>query len=188
MMTLQTARQLLRAGGNLADLGEAIGVVVSSPQSSVVDLLLSLKHGGFVAEQASLALYKRLGRKIPSDRGRLQTDLPRWLEWMESDRSDTVDDVSASTPDGQIAKVKRAELHELLTYSLDRTERLVLVLYYYEEMNFAEIGLVLDMEPSRVQIVYQRILAFLRRVFLRDAKPAQRLFSDLANQPKGHAP
>jgi len=178
-MTFETAGQTIRSGGTMAELGEAIGVLISSPGSSIIDLLLALKHGGFVAEQAALALYKRLNRKLPADHKNLETKLHSWLEWLESDRSDCESEWD-DTPEGRIAREKHAELVDLLTYALKREERLILLLYYYEEMTFEQIGLVLEMDVSRVQSIYRELLAFLRRVYLRDAKPAQRLFSDLA--------
>ena len=44
-------------------------------------------------------------------------------------------------------------------------ERLVLVLYYYEDLTMAEIGLVLNLSESRVSQIHKEILARLRQRF-----------------------
>jgi hypothetical protein len=56
---IDEAREVLIKGGDLVELAEAIGTIISDPSSSVDDVRLGLKHGGLVAEQATLELQRR---------------------------------------------------------------------------------------------------------------------------------
>jgi len=62
-------------------------------------------------------------------------------------------------------KVSRQLLTDYLTRGLAREERLVLVLYYFEEMTMAEIGSVLNLSESRVSQIHKEILQRLRQRF-----------------------
>ncbi|NLH43690.1 MAG: sigma-70 family RNA polymerase sigma factor, partial [Planctomycetes bacterium] len=50
----------------------------------------------------------------------------------------------------------------LLTKGLTRAERLIIVLYYYEEMTMKEIGATLDLSESRVSQMHSSIVARLK--------------------------
>ena len=50
----------------------------------------------------------------------------------------------------------------LLTKGLSRAERLIVILYYYEEMTMKEIGVTLDLSESRVSQMHSSILARLK--------------------------
>ncbi len=63
------------------------------------------------------------------------------------------------------AKVSREFLTDYITRGLTREERLVLILYYYEELTMAEIGLVLDLSESRVSQIHKDVLGRLRQRF-----------------------
>lgn len=63
------------------------------------------------------------------------------------------------------AKVAREFLTDYITRGLTREERLVLILYYYEDLTMAEIGLVLDLSESRVSQIHKDVLARLRQRF-----------------------
>ena len=62
-------------------------------------------------------------------------------------------------------KVSRELLTKHLTQSLEREERLVVILYYFEEMTMAEIGSVLNLSESRVSQIHKEILQRLRHRF-----------------------
>lgn len=62
-------------------------------------------------------------------------------------------------------KVSREILTEHLAKGLAREERLVLVLYYFENMTMADIGAVLDLSESRVSQIHKEILMRLRQRF-----------------------
>ena len=62
----------------------------------------------------------------------------------------------------QRVEVQRQDLQSLLTKGLSRAERLIVILYYYEEMTMKEIGITLDLSESRVSQMHSSILARLK--------------------------
>jgi len=58
--------------------------------------------------------------------------------------------------------VQAGDLKRLITKGLSKNERLILILYYYEEMTMKEIGATLDLSESRVSQMHSAILARLR--------------------------
>ncbi len=69
-----------------------------------------------------------------------------------------------SDPAGRdpVNEAQRADLKDLLTRGLTRAERLILILYYYEEMTMKEIGSTLDLSESRVSQMHSAILDRLK--------------------------
>ncbi|QOJ14390.1 MAG: FliA/WhiG family RNA polymerase sigma factor [Planctomycetia bacterium] len=61
-----------------------------------------------------------------------------------------------------VAEAQRADLKELVVRGLSRDERLIIVLYYYEQMTMKEIGLTLDLSESRVSQMHSSILERLK--------------------------
>ena len=51
----------------------------------------------------------------------------------------------------------------LLTRDLSRSERLILILVYYEEMTFREVGVVLDLSAKKVTSIYKAMLEKLAK-------------------------
>ncbi len=74
-------------------------------------------------------------------------------------------DIRDHKTDDPATDVSREMLTEFITKGLSREERLVLVLYYFEEMTMAEIGSVLDLSESRVSQIHKEILERLRARF-----------------------
>ena len=58
--------------------------------------------------------------------------------------------------------VQRKDVKELVTRGLSRAERLIVILYYFEEMTMKEIGETLDLSESRVSQMHSAILERLR--------------------------
>jgi len=50
----------------------------------------------------------------------------------------------------------------MITKGLSRAERLIVTLYYYEEMTMKEIGATLDLSESRVSQMHSSILQRLK--------------------------
>lgn len=61
-----------------------------------------------------------------------------------------------------IMEIQRRDLRDLVTRGLTRAERLILILYYYEEMTMKEIGATLDLSESRVSQMHSSIINRLR--------------------------
>lgn len=69
-------------------------------------------------------------------------------------------------PDGRgsdpVTQAQKQDLRELVTRGLSRAERLIIVLYYYEQMTMKQIGQTLDLSESRVSQMHSAILDRLR--------------------------
>ena len=61
-----------------------------------------------------------------------------------------------------LTEAQKRDLKNLLTKGLTRAERLIIVLYYYEEMTMKEIGVTLDLSESRVSQMHSSIIARLK--------------------------
>ena len=61
-----------------------------------------------------------------------------------------------------VTEIQRKDLKELITRGLTRAERLILILYYYEEMTMKEIGMTLDLSESRVSQMHSSVLKRLK--------------------------
>ncbi len=72
---------------------------------------------------------------------------------------DVIRDTRAESP---AFTVQKTDLQSLVTKGLSRAERLIVVLYYYEEMTMKEIGQTLDLSESRVSQMHSSILARLK--------------------------
>ena len=72
---------------------------------------------------------------------------------------DVIEDKRGRDP---ISEIQRKDLKDLMTRGLTRAERLILILYYYEEMTMKEIGMTLDLSESRVSQMHSAILVRLK--------------------------
>jgi RNA polymerase sigma factor for flagellar operon FliA len=61
-----------------------------------------------------------------------------------------------------LTEAQKRDLKSLLTRGLTRAERLIVVLYYYEEMTMKEIGATLDLSESRVSQMHSSIVQRLK--------------------------
>ncbi len=86
-------------------------------------------------------------------------------KWFETDSSkdvceiDVVEDARSVNP---FRSVQRRDIKDLVTRGLSRAERLIIILYYFEEMTMKEIGETLDLSESRVSQMHSSILVRLR--------------------------
>ncbi|MHC4575480.1 MAG: FliA/WhiG family RNA polymerase sigma factor, partial [Planctomycetota bacterium] len=72
---------------------------------------------------------------------------------------DVIKDRRSKSP---VIEAQKRDLKSLLTKGLTRAERLIIVLYYYEEMTMKEIGATLDLSESRVSQMHSSIIARLK--------------------------
>jgi RNA polymerase sigma factor for flagellar operon FliA len=85
-------------------------------------------------------------------------------KWFETDSNkdvreiDVLEDKRGADP---VREIQRKDLKELITKGLSRAERLIIILYYFEEMTMKEIGATLDLSESRVSQMHSSILARL---------------------------
>jgi len=74
--------------------------------------------------------------------------------------TDLVADRKAPNP---MQAVHQEDVRDLITKGLSKNERLILILYYYEEMTMKEIGATLDLSESRVSQMHSAIIDRLRQ-------------------------
>ncbi|MCA9078976.1 MAG: FliA/WhiG family RNA polymerase sigma factor [Planctomycetaceae bacterium] len=86
-------------------------------------------------------------------------------KWYETDSSkdvrevDIVEDQKGEDPTFGIQK---RDLMRLVTKGLNRNERLIIILYYYEELTMKEIGQTLGLSESRVSQMHSSIVGRLK--------------------------
>src|SRR5262245_22250564 len=86
-------------------------------------------------------------------------------KWFETDSNkdvreiDVLEDKRGADP---VREIQRKDLKDLMTKGLSRAERLIIILYYFEEMTMKEIGATLDLSESRVSQMHSSILARLK--------------------------
>jgi len=90
----------------------------------------------------------------------------------DSDRElqemDILEDAASSDP---VQELQKRDLRDVAMRGLTEAEKLILVLYYYEEMTMKEIGATLDLSESRVSQMHSSILNRVRRQ-IEDKVPA----------------
>lgn len=86
-------------------------------------------------------------------------------KWYETDsykdvrEIDILEDKKAEDP---THRLQNRDLMRLVTRGLNRNERLIIILYYYEEMTMKEIGQTLDLSESRVSQMHSSIIGRLQ--------------------------
>ena len=86
-------------------------------------------------------------------------------KWFETDSSKDIREIDVIQDNRQedpLAELQRRDLRLLITRGLSRAERLIVILYYYEEMTMKEIGMTLELAESRVSQMHSSILARLQ--------------------------
>ena len=86
-------------------------------------------------------------------------------KWFETDSHKDVREIDVledQRSDDPFRAAQRKDIKELVTRGLSRAERLIILLYYFEEMTMKEIGETLDLSESRVSQMHSAILARLR--------------------------
>ena len=132
-----------------------------SPTNEEIAKRLNLSQSEFdkVAKDASTVGLVSLSRK-----------------WFETDSNkdvreiDVLEDKKGADP---VRDLQRKDLKELITKGLSRAERLIIILYYFEEMTMKEIGATLDLSESRVSQMHTSIVQRLKTTLTNRAQDLQ---------------
>jgi RNA polymerase sigma factor for flagellar operon FliA len=73
-----------------------------------------------------------------------------------------IDIIKDNRSQNPLIEAQKRDLKHLFSKGLTRAERLIMVLYYYEEMTMKEIGATLDLSESRVSQMHTSIVARLK--------------------------
>ena len=87
-------------------------------------------------------------------------------KWFATDGSkdvseiDLIEDERGEDP---TSRMQRSDIIRMVTKGLSRNERMILILYYYEEMTMKEVGATLDLSESRVSQMHSAIISRLQQ-------------------------
>jgi len=97
-------------------------------------------------------------------------------KWFETDSNKDIREIDVQEDHRSInpfTTVQQKDIKDLVTRGLSRAERLIVILYYFEEMTMKEIGDTLDLSESRVSQMHSAILGRLRNQLEKRQKELQ---------------
>jgi RNA polymerase sigma factor for flagellar operon FliA len=88
-------------------------------------------------------------------------------KWFETDSYKDVreiDMLADKRGEDPTERLRKTEMVRMFTKGLSKNERLIIILYYFEEMTMKEIGLTLDLSESRVSQMHSAIVGRMRKL------------------------
>jgi RNA polymerase sigma factor for flagellar operon FliA len=128
---------------------------------------LEAKHGRTptpqeLAEQMGISVHELEKLQTDSSAVNLVSLDKKWYEtdsYKDVREIDILEDKRGEDP---TRRIQKTDLMRLVTKGLNRNERLIIILYYYEELTMKEIGATLDLSESRVSQMHSSIVERLQ--------------------------
>lgn len=86
----------------------------------------------------------------------------RWSETDGSKEVSEIDILEDRKGEDPTRRIQKTDLMRLVTKGLNRKERLIIILYYYEELTMKEVGATLDLSESRVSQMHSSLVERLQ--------------------------
>jgi RNA polymerase sigma factor for flagellar operon FliA len=135
-------------------LGEAIKRLETGLGRKPTDLELA-EHMGY-----SLAEIEKM--RIEAGAVNLVSLNRKWTDSEGTKDVSEIDILEDKRGEDPTLRLQKNDLMRLITKGLNRNERLIMLLYYYEELTMKEIGLTLELSESRVSQMHSSILVRLQ--------------------------
>jgi len=152
LRTMDWVPRLVRS--KASKLNEAIKTLEARLGRQPSEIELAQELGISVAELEKMILDANAVNLISLNKKWYETD-----SYKDVREIDILEDKKAEDP---TKRIQRADLMRLVTRGLNRNERLIIILYYYEELTMKEIGATLDLSESRVSQMHSSIVQRLQ--------------------------
>lgn len=152
LRTMDWVPRLVRS--KASKLNEAIKTVEARLGRQPAENELAQELGISVAELEKMILDANAVNLISLNKKWYETD-----SYKDVREIDILEDKKGEDP---TKRIQRADLMRLVTKGLNRNERLIIILYYYEELTMKEIGATLDLSESRVSQMHSSIVQRLQ--------------------------
>jgi len=152
LRTMDWVPRLVRS--KASKLNEALKTLETKVGRQPTELELSQHMGISVAELEKMMLDASAVNLISLNKKWYETD-----SYKDVREIDILEDKKGEDP---TRRIQKNDLMRLVTKGLNRNERLIIILYYYEELTMKEIGATLDLSESRVSQMHSSIVQRLQ--------------------------
>ncbi len=152
LRTMDWVPRLVRS--KASKLNEAIKTLEARFGRAPSEVELSEHMGISVAELEKMVLEANAVNLISLNKKWYETD-----SYKDVREIDILEDKKGEDP---TRRIQKNDLMRLVTKGLNRNERLIIILYYYEELTMKEIGATLDLSESRVSQMHSSIVQRLQ--------------------------
>jgi RNA polymerase sigma factor for flagellar operon FliA len=152
LRTMDWVPRLVRS--KASKLNESVKTLEAKLGRSPSEAELSEQMGISVAELEKMILEANAVNLISLNKKWYETD-----SYKDVREIDILEDKKGEDP---TRRIQKNDLMRLVTKGLNRNERLIIILYYYEELTMKEIGATLDLSESRVSQMHSSIVQRLQ--------------------------